>query len=69
MKINEFTNPIILPSGFLILKLNDVKNIKEEKNIEKEIKRIIYLKKNQQLNQFSKMYFNKIKKDIQINEL
>ena len=69
LEINEISDPVILPSGFLILKLNDVKKIKKEKDIEKEIKKIIFLKKNEQLNQFSKMHFNKIKKNIQINEL
>jgi peptidyl-prolyl cis-trans isomerase SurA len=69
LEINEISDPIILPSGFLILKLNDVKKIKKEKDVEKEIKKIIFLKKNEQLNQFSKMYFNKVKKNIQINEL
>jgi peptidyl-prolyl cis-trans isomerase SurA len=37
-------------------------------NVEKEVKKIAKIKKNNQLNQFSKMYFNKIKKDIQISE-
>ena len=69
LEINEISDPVILPSGFLILKLNDVKKIKKEKDVEKEIKKIIFLKKNEQLNQFSKMYFNKVKKNIQINEL
>ena len=35
----------------------------------KEVKKIIKKKTNQQLNRFSNIYFNKIKKDIIINEL
>ena len=69
MKKNEFTNPIIVPGGFLILKIDDIKKIKKNKNIEQELKKIVNFKRNIQLNQFSKMYFNKVKKDIQINEL
>ena len=68
-KINEITNPITIPGGFLILKINDVKDTKLTKNKDEELKRLIAESKNNQLNQFSKMYFNKIKKNIQINEL
>tara|TARA_B110000003_G_scaffold150185_1_gene151129 strand:- start:55 stop:1032 length:978 start_codon:yes stop_codon:yes gene_type:complete len=69
MKKDEFTNPITVPGGFLILKINDIKEIKKNKNIDYEIKKIINVKKNNQLNQFSKIYFNKVKNNIQINEL
>ena len=69
MRENEFTDPITVPGGFLILKINEIKKIKKNQDIEKEIKKIINKKRNNQLNQFSKMYFNKIKKNIQINEI
>jgi len=68
MNEGEFTNPITIPGGFMILKIDKIKKIKKNKNIEKEVKKITLNKKNNQLNQFSKMHFNKIKKDIQINE-
>lgn len=68
-KINEYTDPITLPGGFLILKINDIKVKKLKTNIDDELKKLINLSKNNQLNQFSKIYFNKIKKDMQINEL
>ena len=69
MKKNEFTDPITVPGGFLVLKIDGIKEIKKNQNKEEEVKKLINIKKNDQLNQFSKMYFNKIKKDIQINEL
>lgn len=68
MKEGEFTNPITVPGGFLILKINKIKEEKTNQNMEEKIKEIIDVKKNDQLNQFSKIYFNKIKKNIQINE-
>ena len=68
MKKNEFTNPITVPGGFLILKIDDIKKNNNINNIELELKKLINIKKNEQLNQFSTMYFNKIKKNIQINE-
>ena len=68
-KKNQFTNPITLPGGFLILKINDIKETKREKNTEKELKKLIAASKNSQLNQFSIMYFNKVKEDLEINEI
>lgn len=69
MTINEFTNPITVPGGFLILKINEIKKERKNQNINSELKKIIEIKKNNQLNQFSTIYFNKVKKNILINEL
>jgi peptidyl-prolyl cis-trans isomerase SurA len=68
LKIGEHTNPILVPGGFLILKLLDLRKISKEFELDKEVKRIVRKKTNQQLNRFSNIYFNKIKKDITINE-
>ncbi len=69
LKINDFTKPINVPGGFLILQINDIKNTKIEIDIEKEFKKLANFEKNNQLNQYSKIYFNKVKKDLDINEL
>ena len=69
LKINEFTKPIQIPSGFIILKINDIKKTKSNKNLEIELKKLIFQSTNRQLNQFSKIYFNRIKADIIINEI
>ena len=69
LKIGEHTNPILVPGGFLILKLLDFKEVNKEFNIENEIQKIVKEKTNQQLNRFSNIYFNKVKKDIVIDEL
>ena len=69
LNINDFTKPINIPGGFLILQVNDVKNTKIELDIEKELKKLENYEKNNQLNQYSKIYFNKIKKDLEISEL
>ncbi len=68
IKINSITNPIPVPGGFLILKLEDKKFIKNELNLEKKLNDLIQIKTNQQLNQFSNIYFNKVKKEILIYE-
>ena len=69
LKIGEHTNPILVPGGFLILKLIDFKEVKKEFDIQNEVEKIVKEKTNQQLNRFSNIYFNKVKKDIVINEL
>ena len=69
MEKGEITNLITVPGGFMVLKIEDIKEIEKNQNIEKQIKKVINIKRNNQLNQYSKMYFSKIKNNIQINEL
>ena len=69
LNIGEHTSPILVPGGFLILKLLDFKEVNKEFDIENEVEKIVKEKTNQQLNRFSNIYFNKVKKDIVINEL
>jgi len=69
IKKGDFSKPIVVPGGFLILKIENTREVEKNINLEKELKKIIQKKTNQQLNQFSNIYFNKIKKDILINEL
>ena len=69
LRINDFTKPIAVPGGFLILQINDIKSTKIEIDVDNELKKLINFEKNYQLNQYSKIYFNKIKKNLEINEL
>ncbi len=68
-KTNEFTEPITIPGGFLILQINEIKYTKSERNVDEELEKLINIKKNNQLNQFSKIYFNRVKEDMSINEI
>ena len=54
---------------FLNLKINDIKNTQIEIDVEDELKKITNFEKNNQLNQYSKIYFNKVKKNLQIDEM
>lgn len=65
---NQFTKPITIPGGFLILRVDDKKEYTKIENIELEIENISKLIANKQLNQFSNIYYEKIKKEFQINE-
>ena len=69
LNVNEITEPLTMPGGFMILKINEIKKKAKKQNIENELKRIINFKKNDQLNQFSKIYFNKVKINIKIDEI
>ncbi len=69
LKIGEFTQPIVIPGGFLILKLKDTKEKTISMNVDDELNKLIRLKTNQQLNRFSNIYFNKIKKNIKIEKI
>ena len=69
LKKNDFTKPISLPGGFLILQINDIKDTNVAIDVVKEFKKLKEYEKNSQLNQYSKIYFNKVKKDLEISEL
>jgi peptidyl-prolyl cis-trans isomerase SurA len=69
LKIDDFTKPINVSGSFLILKINDIKSTRIEVNVEDELIKLINFEKNNQLNQYSKIYFNKVKKNLQIDEL
>ena len=72
INIGEFTEPIVIPGGFLILKLKDVKTEKNQisnDNLENELSKLIRQKTNEQLNQYSLIYYKKIEKNTPIHEL
>ena len=67
LKVGEFTKPIILSNGILILKLINTKNSEATIDMENELKKAINYERNRQLNQYSKIYYNKIKKNLDFN--
>ena len=64
LKTGEFSKPIRTSSGFMILKINDEKEYLSKFNLADKMEEVIRFKTNDQLNQFSRMYFNKVKKDL-----
>ena len=67
LQVGEITKPIILSNGILVLKLINTKNLKTTIDIESEFKKAINYERNRQLNQYSKIYYNKIKKNLDFN--
>ena len=67
LQVGEITKPIILSNGILVLKLVNTKNSENTIDIENEFKKAINYERNRQLNQYSKIYYNKIKKNLDFN--
>ncbi len=68
LNINEYTKPITIPGGLLILYISDKKTLKKKLNFDDEFKKQISFEKNTQLDRFSKIYFKKIKNNSVISE-
>ncbi len=68
LKKNEITSFIKLNNNYLVLKILDVKEIEQNYDFEKILEKRITLKKNQQLEIFSGIYFEKIKQSMIIDE-
>jgi len=68
LKVGEYTKPITIPGGFLIIHLDDKKTQKIYLNFDEEFEKQITYEKNAQLEQYSKIYFKKIKKNSIISE-
>ena len=69
INLNESTIPINITNGFLILKLEDIKEEKIEVNLKEELNKAIMYETDKQLNIFSKIYFDTIKINTNLNEL
>ena len=61
LKIGEITKPIVVPGGFLILKLR-IHSLENKIDINTELEKGIVFLQNTQLNQFSNIYFTKLKR-------
>ena len=69
LKKGEVSDPIKLNGGYLLIKLNDKKKFEEKVDIENQIKKLIALETNRQLNTYSAIFYKRLKKNIKINEL
>ena len=64
LKTGQFSKPIRTSSGFMILKIDDEKEYLSKFNLADKMQETIRFQTNDQLNQFSRMYFNKVKKNL-----
>ena len=68
LKVGEISKPIILSNGILILKLKNIRDSKIKMDLDSEIKEAINYERNRQFNQYSKIYYNKVKKNLEFND-
>jgi len=66
LKPGQFSKPVRTSSGFIIIKIDEEKEYVSKFNLADKIDEIIRFKTNEQLNQFSNMYLNKLKKNLMI---
>jgi peptidyl-prolyl cis-trans isomerase SurA len=68
INVGDYTDVIKVGNNFTILKLNEIRINKIKIDREKKINDIIKTNTNNQLSQFSKIYFDKLKMNYSINE-
>ena len=68
LEVGQITNPINIQNGYLLIKLNDKRELTEKINIEDKLNKLINKEKNRQLNTFSNILYKRLKKNIEINE-
>lgn len=68
LKQNEITDTINIGNNYLILKINEIRQKNIPINKEIELNKMIKFETNKQLNQFSKIFFDKTKMNYSINE-
>ena len=68
LKINEFSKPIKIGAGFILINLDAVKEEKQKINLEEKFAYIINKETNRQLNQYSAIHYKKIERQSFIYE-
>ena len=69
ININGFTEPINVGNNFLIIKINEKNFINLKLDEDEIVKRMIGIEKKKQYENFSLIYYNKVKLNSQIDEL
>ena len=64
LKPGQFSKPVRTSSGFIIIKIDEEKEYVSKFDLADRMDEIIRFKTNEQLNQFSNIYLNKLKKNL-----
>ena len=62
LEVNEITEPIEIQNGYILIKVNKKKQIKQNINIDNELDKLINKEMNSQLSNFSAIFYKKLKK-------
>ncbi len=68
LKKAQVSEPIEIPNGYLLIKLNQKRELENKIDLDLEIKKQINLEQNRQLNNFSLNFYKKLKQNSIINE-
>ena len=68
LSIDEISEPIKIPNGYMILKINDIREVAIEKDKEKLLDELIKVETNNKYSQFSIIHYNKLKLNSVISE-
>jgi peptidyl-prolyl cis-trans isomerase SurA len=69
LEVGQYTSPVQVGSSFLILKIEEIKYENVIINEDEELSKMIQFETSKQLDQFSKIFYGKIKINSFINEL
>ncbi len=65
---NSYSKPIQIGNNYLVLKINDVRNVSVKNDKNQELEKMIMIETSKQLDKFSNIFFNKIKLNSKISE-
>ena len=68
IKANSYSEPIRVGNNFLILKINEIKQVPIVVDKKKELNKIVMIETTKQLDRFSNIFYNKIKLNSKISE-
>ena len=68
LEINEVSDVIEIKNNLIFLKIDDIKNVKKIIDKDKELQKLITIEKNKKLEDYSRIYFNRVKANYFINE-
>ena len=68
LSVNDISEPIKITNGFMILKINNIREKKIENDQEKLLQELIDFETNKKYSQFSMIYYNKLKLNSEISE-
>ncbi|ARJ48135.1 peptidylprolyl isomerase [Candidatus Pelagibacter sp. RS39] len=68
LKINSYSDPIKIDNNYLILKINEIKEVAVKIDKQKELDNMIMVETSKQLDKFSNIFYNKIKLNSTISE-
>ena len=68
LEINEVSEAIEIKNNLIFLKIDEVKDIKKIIDKDKELQKLISIEKNKKLEDYSRIYFNRVKTNYFINE-